>query len=248
MVRVPAITAVMTKMPTGKVRAMMCVMRSSARSRVRRMLTMGPLPSSSIRAKPRNRQKSTVAGIIPSDKDRKGLDGMNWSMKLKSAFTARSWVLKKEASTRGGNASWNEKYPTTQMTQNSRRMRNALRAIAFAVSRFRLPIPTIRERATEGRIVICQILMNASLRGFMTEQRSPKTRPVKIPRMKHSSIQVVRFRRGSLMVFYLRARGRWCTIGWDRRTLARQQTPGTTVPSPCTHGNIRHMVRAGLKA
>ena len=66
MVRVPAVTAVMTKIPTGKVLAMMCVMRSSARSRTRRMFTIGPFPSSSIRAKPRNRQKSTVAGMIPS--------------------------------------------------------------------------------------------------------------------------------------------------------------------------------------
>ena len=102
---------------------------------------------------------------------------MNWSMRLIGVVAARSWVLKNEASIRGGNASWNEKYPMTQITQNSRRIRNALRAIAFAVSRFRLPIPTIRERATDGRIVICQILMNASLNGFMTETEIAKDQP-----------------------------------------------------------------------
>ena len=173
---------------------------------------------------------------------------MNWSMRLISVFAARSWVLKNEASIRGGNASWNEKYPITQITQNSRRIRHALRAIAFAVSRFRLPIPTIRERATEGRIVICQILMNASLSGFMTEQRSPKTSPVIIPRMKPSSIQVVRFRRGSLMVFLSPCPG---PRVHDRpgspfpRTTAN--IGGTAIPSPCTHDHIRRRQRPGLQ-
>ena len=75
-------------------------------------------------------------------------------------------MLKNEASIRAGNASWNEKYPITQITQKSRMIRTAFSAICFAVSRFRLPIPTMRERATEGRIVICQILMKASLERF----------------------------------------------------------------------------------
>src|SRR5208337_604647 len=168
-----------------------------------RMLTIGPLPSSSIRAKPRKRQKRTVAGMIPSERERNGFDGMNRSRRLTSVAWARSWVLKNDACIRGGNASWNEKYPMTQIAQIRRRTRSAFMAIAFAVSRFRLPIPTMRERATVGRIVICQILMNASLMGCITEVRSPKNSPVAIPRMKPASIQTVRFQRGSLIMLSL---------------------------------------------
>jgi len=151
--------------------------------------------------------------MIPSERDRKGFEGMNWSMRLISVFTLRSCVLKNEASTRGGNASWNEKYPTTQITQKSRRRRNALRAMAFAVSRFSPPMPTIRERATDGRMVICQILTNVSPNGFMTEQRLPKTSPERIPRMKHTRIQLVRFRRGSCMVSLSLCPEMRCTTG-----------------------------------
>ena len=98
----------------------------------------------------------------------------------------------------------------TQIAQKSRRIRTAFVAIAFAVSRFRLPMPTMRERATEGRIVICQHLMNASLAGAITETRLPKKTPVAIPRMKPTSIQLVRFRRGSLMVFFSPCPGPRC--------------------------------------
>jgi hypothetical protein len=45
--------------------------------------------------------------------------------------------------------------------------------------------------------------MNASLAGAMTETRLPKKTPVAIPRMNPTSIQDVRFRRGSLMVVFL---------------------------------------------
>ena len=152
---------------------------------------------------------------------------MNWSMRLISVFAARSWVLKNEASIRGGNASWNEKYPTTQIAQISRRTRNALRAIAFAVSRFRLPIPTIRERATEGRIVICQILMNASLERFQDRAEIAKDQPGDDPEDETQQDPGGEVQAGQFHgVFSLRARGHGCTIGRDRRIPARQQTSG----------------------
>ena len=238
----------MTKMPTGKVRAMICVMRSSARNRDRRIVTIGPFPSSSSRAKPRKRQKSTVAGMIPSDNDRKGFDGMNWSMRSRSGVGARSLVLKNEASILGGNASWNEKYPTTQITQKSRMIRIALTAICRAVSRFRLPIPTMRERATEGRIVICQILMNASLAGCMTDARSPKKSPVSIPRMNPTSIQTREVKAGQFHgPYYLPSRGRVCTIDPDRRFPRDLKNAGKRAGFMHT-GTIRHLLQAGRQA
>jgi len=73
--------------------------------------------------------------------------------------------------------------------------------LVFAVSRLRLPTPTISETATDGRTVICQILMNASVNGASTEQRSPKNKPTEMPRITLIWIQRERLSRGSFMGF-----------------------------------------------
>ena len=221
-VRVPAVTAVMTKMPTGKVFAMMCVIRSSARSRPRRMFTIGPLPSSSIRAKPRNRQKSTVAGIIPSASDRKGFAGMNWSMRLTGVVAASCWVLKNEASIRGGNASWNEKYPITQITQNSRRIRNCLDGDCFC----RVPLQA-SDTDNEGE-------------GDRRQDRDLPDLDERIARRSHDRDEIAKYQPGddpedetnqypggevqsgqSHGNFFSLQRSRWCTIGPGHRFLIR---------------------------
>ena len=114
----------------------------------------------------------------------------------------------------------------TQIAQNSRRIRPALRAIAFAVSRFRLPIPTIRERATEGRIVICQILMNASLERFHDRAEVPKDQPGDNPEDEPQQYPCSKAHAGQSHYVSLPARGHRCTAGRDRRFPARQQIMG----------------------
>jgi len=42
---------------------------------------------------------------IPSDKDMKGFDGMNWSIEVEIGFCSQVLGAKNEASARGGNAS-----------------------------------------------------------------------------------------------------------------------------------------------
>ena len=175
-------------------------MRKSAPCTILSERSIGPLPSSSISVKPRKRQKITMAGIHPSASAANGLDGMNRSVMLVSTVPAVSWVLKNEAASRKGNASWNEKNARVPIAQRRSRTSAAFTAMARALSLFRLPIPTMRETTTEGRMVICQTLMNASARGASAEQSSPKTSPVRTPRTRPSTIHVVRLRRGSLMV------------------------------------------------
>ena len=99
-------------------------------------------------------------------------------------------MLKKEAFSILGKANCREKNVPMPIAQNDHQDQGLpFVAIFLASSLFRLPTPTIREITTEGRMVICQILMNASPMGFKTEQRSPKNRPTRMPRKNPSSIQ-----------------------------------------------------------
>ena len=98
-------------------------------------------------------------------------------------------MLKKKAFSRLGKANCREKNIPMPIAQKITKTRAPFVAIFLASSRSRVPMPTIREITTEGRMVICQILMNASPRGFKMEQRSPKNWPTRMPRKNPSSIQ-----------------------------------------------------------
>jgi len=71
------------------------VTRVSAAKKIFSESNIDLLFASIIRAKPKHRQKITMAGTNPSDSDRKGFDGMKRSIMLRSSVWTRLWVLKK---------------------------------------------------------------------------------------------------------------------------------------------------------
>ena len=97
-----------------------------------------------------------------------------------------------------GKAICMEKYIPMPMDQNMSRTRPALAEIFFASSLFRLPMPTIRDSTTDGRMVICHILMKISLMGAKLLHKSPKIKPIRIPETKPSNIHRVKLSCGSL--------------------------------------------------
>jgi len=97
-----------------------------------------------------------------------------------------------------GKATCMEKYIKMPMDQNMSKTRPALAEMVFASSLFRLPMPTIRDNATEGKMVICQILMKISLMGAKMLHKSPKIKPIMMPKTKPSNIHRVKLSCGSL--------------------------------------------------
>ena len=116
----------------------------------------------------------------------------------------------------------------------------AFTAMARAVSCFRLAIPTMRESTTVGRMVICQIRMNASPMGARAAVSSPKTSPVRTPRARPSSIQTVRLRWGGFMLA-----SRLPAERGTERTVAAAAPGQATVTAGAPRIGIRRPLRAG---
>ena len=118
--RVPNVTAVMAKTPTGTTAISSPVILESAASRFRSSSMNGRFRASPINAHPSRTQKRTMAGISPSARDVKMLEGRKSEIRSVSSPPETPDVLKNEVGWTGGKAYCMAKKTSTPRPQITR--------------------------------------------------------------------------------------------------------------------------------
>jgi hypothetical protein len=142
---VPAALAVMAKTPRGARPIMNLVILVSASERVRRGCSRVDLSLILMRASPKAMLKITVAGMMLSVMERKGLEGMNMLTKLTRSGVSTMLWLKNEAVFMAGKARGMARMTTLPITHRSRSQIPPLAPSSLALSMVREPMPTIRD-------------------------------------------------------------------------------------------------------